>query len=91
MAVRSPTAGANESIVAASERVRAFLTDGASKITASMLKDVERGGPIEADHIIGDLIARAPTDALPTLLPIVLVHLKAYEARRARELATAPR
>ena len=69
----------------------AILTDGASKITASMLKDVERGGPIEADHIIGDLIARAPTDALPTLLPIVLVHLKAYEARRARELATAPR
>jgi len=80
-----------EPSVAANERVRTFLTDGASKITASMLKDIERGGPIEADHIIGDLIARAPTDALPTLLPIVLVHLKAYEARRARELATAPR
>jgi len=80
-----------EPSVAANERTRTFLTDGDSKITASMLKDLERGGPIEADHIIGDLLARAPTDALPTLLPIVYTHLKAYEARRARELAAAPR
>ena len=26
---------------------------------ASMLRDIERGGPIEGDHILGDLLSRA--------------------------------
>ena len=40
------------------ERYRAALTAAGSTLTASMLRDIERGAPIEADHIIGDLIAR---------------------------------
>jgi len=37
---------------------RATLTVGGSLITAFMLKDIERSAPIEADHIIGDLLRR---------------------------------
>ena len=67
-------------------RAAAMLTAPEAATTASMLRDIERGGRIEADHMIGDLIARR--DALGAkagpLLPVVLAHLKAYEARRAR-------
>ena len=72
-----------------SERMRKTLTT-ASPLTASMLRDVESNARIEADHIIGDLIDRAgvqgrtPIDV--RLLRIVYTHLKAYEARREREL-----
>jgi 2-dehydropantoate 2-reductase len=49
-----------------------------STLTASMLRDIEAGGPIEADHIVGDLLARGDS----ALLRIVYSALKAYEARR---------
>jgi 2-dehydropantoate 2-reductase len=51
-----------------------------------MLRDIEGGRRIEADHIIGDLIARA--GALGVAAPrlqTTYCHLKAYESRRARE------
>ena len=51
-----------------------------------MLKDIERGAPVEADHVIGDLLRRAPAAGEaepPSLLRIAHAHLKAYEARRA--------
>jgi len=53
-----------------------------------MLRDMERGAPIEADHIIGDLLQRGERrgGAFP-LLRIAYAHLKAYETRRARENA----
>src|SRR5262249_29296517 len=35
-----------------------MLTAAGSPIAASMLRDIERGAPIEADHIIGNLLAR---------------------------------
>lgn len=72
-------------------RSRTILTAAQSTITASMLRDTERGGPIEADHIVGDLLRRDPAgsaDGSP-LLRIAYTHLKAYEARRARENAPA--
>ncbi len=69
------------------ERVRAMLTAAGSLLTASMLRDIERGGAIEADHIVGDLLWRGEEGANP-LLRIVYAHLKAYEARRAREWQT---
>ncbi len=40
------------------ERARAQLTAAGSTFTASMLRDIENGGRIEADHVIGDLIDR---------------------------------
>lgn len=61
------------------------LTAPGSAFTASMLRDIEQGARIEADHIVGDLLSRrAPALAAP-LLSTAYSHLKAYEARRARE------
>ncbi|MGH1591586.1 2-dehydropantoate 2-reductase [Methylobacterium phyllosphaerae] len=72
------------------ERARAQLTAAGSTFTASMLRDIENKGRIEADHVIGDLIARgerlAPEATFP-VLTAVYAGLKAYEARRARETA----
>jgi 2-dehydropantoate 2-reductase len=67
-------------------RNRAMLTTPGSTFAASMLRDIERGAPIEGDHIIGDLVRRgeARQRNIP-LLRIAQAHLKAYEARRTRE------
>jgi len=72
-------------------RNRTMLTTRGSGFAASMLRDIERGAPIEADHIVGDLLHRgekAGRDYL--LLRISYAHLKAYEARHTREKAAAP-
>jgi 2-dehydropantoate 2-reductase len=72
-----------------------MLTAAGSPIAASMLRDIERGAPIEADHIVGDLLARggarkfsASTGDYP-LLQMAYAHLRTYEARRQRESAAA--
>ena len=41
------------------ERTRGMLTTEGSQMTASMFRDIKVGAPVEADHVIGDLIARA--------------------------------
>ena len=65
------------------EQMRGMLGQAGLNVTASMLRDIERGGRIEADHIVGDLIARgAAADA--RLLRIAFVHLEAHETRRAQ-------
>jgi 2-dehydropantoate 2-reductase len=72
------------------ERSLSMFTAKGSTISASMLRDIERGAPIEADHVIGDLLRRgekAPGDH--KFLRIAFAHLKAYEARRSREKAAA--
>jgi 2-dehydropantoate 2-reductase len=61
-------------------RTAAMLTAKGSTFTASMLRDMERNAPVEADHVIGDLLRRAPGDT--PRLQIAYTHLKAYEARR---------
>ena len=70
------------------ERSRAALTAEGSSLTASMLRDIERQAPIEADHIVGDLIRRGGEDGAQvrgvSLLRVAYAHLKAYEARRNR-------
>lgn len=67
------------------ERFRAAVTAAGSPLTASMLKDIERGSRVEADHVVGDLLARAREVApRATLLRVAYAHLKAYEARRKR-------
>lgn len=67
-------------------RVRGLLTEPGSSFAASMLRDIEAGRRIEADHIIGDLIARAEATGVATpRLRTTYCHLKAYENRRARE------
>ena len=69
----------------AMDRARELLT-GDSPLKASMLRDMESGGPIEADQIVGDLLQRAErTGVPPVLLPVVYSALKAYEVQRARK------
>lgn len=66
------------------DRIRSMVTDAGSPITASMLKDIERGAAVEADHVVGDLLVRAKQDpGQLSLLRVAYLHLKAYEARRA--------
>lgn len=66
-------------------RCRSVLTASGSSLTASMLRDMERQAPIEADHILGDLIRRRDeTGAIPSaiaLLDVAYAHLKAYQTR----------
>ena len=69
------------------EQSRGYLTRAGSPFTASMLRDLESGAPIEARQIIGDLLDRAQLHKLPTpILEIVYAHLRTYEERRLREL-----
>jgi 2-dehydropantoate 2-reductase len=70
------------------ERTRALLFASSSKLTASMLRDIENGQRTEGDHVLGDLLARAPagSGAAPalTMLRLAYTHVKAYEARHRR-------
>ena len=65
------------------ERACGILTDPASTLAASMLRDLQHGHPIEADHVIGDMLARAErAGGEASLLAVVYAHLKVYEAGR---------
>jgi 2-dehydropantoate 2-reductase len=67
--------------------VRRRLTTPGSSVVASMLGDIERRGRTEADHVLGDLLARRPNAPTPdrSLLRIAYTALKASAARLARE------
>ena len=68
-----------------------MLTAAGSPIAASMLRDVERGAATEADHIVGDLLARGGArESDYPLLQIAYAHLRTYEASRQREKTAAP-
>jgi 2-dehydropantoate 2-reductase len=71
-----------------SSRARGMLTSAGSTLTASMLRDIERNAPIEADHIVGDLLNRGEKShkKLPHL-NTAYAHLKSYEARRTRTMS----
>jgi 2-dehydropantoate 2-reductase len=53
-------------------------------MTASMLRDIEAGKPVESEAILGDLLRRAAGAGDPSLLRVAYAHVKAYEARRER-------
>lgn len=77
---------------AAMSVVRPTLTDPQSDISASMLRDIERGGRIEADQIIGDLIARGRQHGVSTpLLDVANIHLEAYQIRMAAGASASDR
>ena len=57
-----------------------------SPLTASMLHDIEKNAPVEAHHILGELLRRSASGGRgKLLLQVAYAHLRAYEARRARE------
>ena len=73
---------------AARQRSQATLTAPGSPMTASMLRDIERGGPTEVEHVLGDLLRRGGSrDSAQSMLRTAYVHVAAYEARRARSPA----
>ena len=66
--------------------IRSFLTVKGSKFAASMLHDLEKGAMVEADHIVGDMIARAKKAGIATPnLRLAYAHLQVYMAQRARK------
>jgi 2-dehydropantoate 2-reductase len=65
-------------------RIRGMLTAEGSPLTASMFRDIKAGAKVEADHVIGDMIARADAEKIPVpKLRTAYTHLKAYEKLRA--------
>jgi len=65
------------------ERTVGMFTAVGSPMTASMFRDIKAGAPVEADHVIGDLIARGDAAKVPVpKLRTAYTHLKAYEKQR---------
>ena len=65
------------------ERYEKVINSTGSSLTASMLRDLEGGGHIEADHIVGFMLGKAREfDIDDTILSVAYAHLKAYENRR---------
>jgi 2-dehydropantoate 2-reductase len=65
------------------ERTVGMLTTEGSPLTASMFRDIQAGLPVEADHVIGDLISRGDSAKVPVpRLRTAYTHLKAYEKQR---------
>jgi 2-dehydropantoate 2-reductase len=65
------------------QRAVGMLTTEGSPLTASMYRDIKAGLPVEADHVIGDLVVRADAAKIPVpKLRIAYTHLKAYEKQR---------
>ena len=65
----------------AAQMVRALVTAEGSPLKASMLRDIERAGPTEAEHVLGDLLRRG---AQAPLLTAAYVHVAAYERGRPK-------
>ena len=65
------------------QRFNERLTDPEGQWSASMLRDLEGGGRVEADHIVGWMLERARKHHVDdTILSMAYTHLKTYERRR---------
>ena len=66
------------------EATRKTLTTPGSTQSPSMFRDLQQDSPIEADQIIGDLLARGAKAGIATpLLAAAYAHLSAYQQRLA--------
>ncbi len=66
-------------------QTRATLTQAGSAFTSSMYRDLLAGYPIEADQIIGDMVARGHRCGVATpLLDAAYTNLAIYQAGRGR-------
>ncbi len=73
---------------AAIQRIHSTVTNVSSTLAASMLRDIERGAQTEVEQILGDLLRRQTRAGNErSLLRLAYTHIKAYEARQARESA----
>ena len=65
--------------------IKSGLTQKGSKNVASILGDLEKGGPVESKQVVGDMLARARKAGIAAPnLRFAYAHLQAYEARRTR-------
>jgi 2-dehydropantoate 2-reductase len=61
-------------------RHAAAMTAPESQLTSSMYRDLRKGAPVEADHILGDLIERGDAHGVATpLLKAAFVSLRVYQ------------
>ena len=66
--------------------VDAMLTARGSSLASSMYRDLQQGGAIEADHIVGDFLARGEKAGVRTpLLSAAYTHLCVYQNRLAQK------
>jgi len=64
---------------------RKRLTQPGSDLTSSMYRDTKKNAPVEADHILGDLLTRGDAHNISApLLRATYVQLKVYENRRSQ-------
>ena len=83
--VATATADGHGPAAAAVASAEKTLTQAGSGFAASMMRDIERGGPTEGAHIVGDLVARAAAKGVDVpLLRTAWVHLQCYEAGRSK-------
>jgi 2-dehydropantoate 2-reductase len=62
-----------------SRHARAMTTPGSS-LTSSMYRDLRKGAPVEADHILGDFIERGSAHGVATpLLKAAFINLRVYQ------------
>jgi len=67
------------------ERESMRLSLPGSLFTASMLRDLEDGAPVEGQQILGDLLEFGRKNGLATpILEIAFTHVRCYEERRRR-------
>ncbi|HEX7381685.1 MAG TPA: 2-dehydropantoate 2-reductase [Nevskiaceae bacterium] len=70
--------------------IRGLVAQPPPEMTASMLRDLQQGRRVEADHVIGDLIRRARSfDVATPVLDAAYCHLKCYEALAAGSASAA--
>jgi 2-dehydropantoate 2-reductase len=70
---------------AAIAQARGVLVTKGSPLTSSMYRDLEQHLPVEAEQIIGDLLARArAADVATPLIAAAHTHLGVYQARLTR-------
>lgn len=62
---------------------RKLFADTTVSYVPSILRDIDRHNPIEGEHIVGFMVAKAHQHGVPAPLhEIALMHLRAYEERR---------
>jgi 2-dehydropantoate 2-reductase len=65
-------------------RFDSVLNSSDSTLTASMLRDLEAGNDVEADHIVGYMLKKAREHGLDdSIINVAYTHLKAYQNRHA--------
>jgi 2-dehydropantoate 2-reductase len=66
-------------------RAKASLTARGSNLASSMYRDMRQNGPVEVEHILGDLLERAHRLGVAApLLTIAVAHLRIYQNQSRR-------